>query len=46
MPQEFTGWFIWGIIVLIFIAIIIFLLQGKLTENIGFLKGLMRFGQG
>jgi nitrogen fixation protein FixH len=46
MPQEFTGWFMWGIIVLIFIILIVLVLRGKLTENIDFFKSLLRFGRG
>jgi nitrogen fixation protein FixH len=46
MPQEFTGWFLWGIIILIFIVLIILGLRGKLAENIDYFKGLLRFGRG
>ncbi|MEM4181911.1 MAG: hypothetical protein QXX68_02025 [Candidatus Pacearchaeota archaeon] len=44
MPQEFTGWFILGIIVLIIILLIIFALRGKLSNGIDYFKGFLRFG--
>lgn len=44
-PQEYTGWFVFGIIVLVFIVLISLVLQGKLTDGIGYVKSLMRFGQ-
>jgi nitrogen fixation protein FixH len=46
MPQEFTGWFIWGIIVLVFIFIISMVIRGKLTDGIDYFRGLLRFGRG
>ncbi len=46
MPQEFTGWFMWGIIILVFFLMIYLILKGKLTGMIDFIKGALRFGRG
>lgn len=46
MPQEFTGWFLWGIIVLVFIVIIVWVLRERFSENLGYFSSLLRFGRG
>lgn len=45
MPQEFTGWFIWAIIILIVLLLVIFILRGKLDNSISYFKSFLRFGR-